>query len=319
MQGKFMRGKERRAAWASRGSPASMDVGRDGSPSFATSSAARRRGSASSRSFAHISMRPSARGRGRRHADRSARPNGKGGRGPERLVRPLLGGRQSSVFSIPARTRRCEAGLSRRLRSGARRIRTAAQGLQAGLPSLPEDPRDRRAAATRRGRCARASRIASELAFWRMNGERALADAEKAAIAESIREGSSFAGGSCVARDCRRVLVTQIAVRAARRSTISSTRSRCPWSPSGSCAAQARCLSRSAGARWASGCRSRSGLEPAAARLRQGRDPPSQACTSRHPDARSRGARADRSSHPPHAGAMALCARRPSASTPTSC
>ncbi|MCU0830022.1 MAG: DUF429 domain-containing protein [Rhizobiaceae bacterium] len=28
---------------------------------------------------------------------------GAGGRGPERLIRPLLGGRQSSVFSIPAR------------------------------------------------------------------------------------------------------------------------------------------------------------------------------------------------------------------------
>ncbi|TIX09969.1 MAG: DUF429 domain-containing protein, partial [Mesorhizobium sp.] len=27
----------------------------------------------------------------------------KGGRGPEALVRPLLGGRQSSVFSIPSR------------------------------------------------------------------------------------------------------------------------------------------------------------------------------------------------------------------------
>lgn len=104
---------------------------------------------------------------------------GHGGRRAENLVRPLLGERQSAVFSVPARTavyardyrEACALALatsqpprkvSKQLFNIAPKIREVDQVLRA-------DP----AAA------ARVFEVHPEVAFWRLNGERALDEAKK--------------------------------------------------------------------------------------------------------------------------------------------
>lgn len=104
---------------------------------------------------------------------------GPNGRGPESAVRPLLGGRQSSVFAVPSRQavfatdyrQACQlAGetsdpprkVSKQLFMIAPKIREIDQELRAD-PLLPE----------------RVYEVHPEVAFWRLNGGRALAEPKK--------------------------------------------------------------------------------------------------------------------------------------------
>lgn len=104
---------------------------------------------------------------------------GPGGRGPEAAVRPLLGARQSSVFSVPPREAvyapdfrtACMVALgaseppkkvSKLLFMIAPRIREVDQALRADA-----------------GLVARVFEVHPELAFWRLNGDRALDEPKK--------------------------------------------------------------------------------------------------------------------------------------------
>jgi predicted RNase H-like nuclease len=101
------------------------------------------------------------------------------GRGPERAVRPLLGGRQSSVFAVPSRRavyapdfrEACRAALetsdppkkvSKQLFMIAPKIREVDETLR-NMPS-PAD---------------RVFEVHPEVAFWRLNGGRALGEPKK--------------------------------------------------------------------------------------------------------------------------------------------
>jgi predicted RNase H-like nuclease len=104
---------------------------------------------------------------------------GPDGRGPERAIRPLLGARQSSVFSVPPRAAvyaadfgaACAAALaasepprkvSKQLFMIAPKIREVDALLRADATLLP-----------------RVYEVHPELAFWRLNGERALDQPKK--------------------------------------------------------------------------------------------------------------------------------------------
>jgi len=104
---------------------------------------------------------------------------GPGGRAAENQVRPLLGARQSSVFSVPSRTAiyatdystACRIALetsdpprkvSKQLFNIAPKIREVDQALRA-------EP----------GAASRVFEVHPELAFWRLNGERALTEPKK--------------------------------------------------------------------------------------------------------------------------------------------
>jgi predicted RNase H-like nuclease len=101
------------------------------------------------------------------------------GRGPERMVRPLLGMRQSSVFSVPSRAavyapdfrKACQVAmatsdpprqLSKQLFMIAPKIREVDGALRAD-PQL----------------AARTFEVHPEVAFWRLNGDRALTEPKK--------------------------------------------------------------------------------------------------------------------------------------------
>jgi predicted RNase H-like nuclease len=104
---------------------------------------------------------------------------GPDGRGPERAIRPLLGARQSSVFSVPPRAAihaadfgaACAAALagsepprkvSKQLFMIASKIREVDEVLRANPALAP-----------------RVFEVHPELAFWRLNGERALDEPKK--------------------------------------------------------------------------------------------------------------------------------------------
>ena len=104
---------------------------------------------------------------------------GAGGRAAENAVRPLLGARQSSVFSVPSRAaieatdyaQACALALatsdpprkvSKQLFNIAPKIREVDTALRAD-PAL----------------VARVFEVHPELAFWRLNGERALSEPKK--------------------------------------------------------------------------------------------------------------------------------------------
>ena len=97
---------------------------------------------------------------------------GYGGRAAENAVRPLLGARQSSVFSVPSRAA-LAAQDYRGLRDRARNLGPAAQGVEAAVHDRAENPRGRCLPARRPGAAARVYEVHPELAFWRLNGERA--------------------------------------------------------------------------------------------------------------------------------------------------
>src|SRR5579883_1236087 len=104
---------------------------------------------------------------------------GPDGRGPERAIRPLLGARQSSVFSVPPRAAiyapdfgaACAAALgasepprkvSKQLFMIAPKIREVDEFLRANPATVD-----------------RIYEVHPELAFWRLNGERALDEPKK--------------------------------------------------------------------------------------------------------------------------------------------
>ena len=104
---------------------------------------------------------------------------GPDGRGPERAIRPLLGARQSSVFSVPPRAAiyapdfgaACAAALaasdpprkvSKQLFMIAPKIREVDTLLRGDATLMP-----------------RVCEVHPELAFWRLNGERALDQPKK--------------------------------------------------------------------------------------------------------------------------------------------
>jgi predicted RNase H-like nuclease len=104
-----------------------------------------------------------------------------GGRGPEQLVRPLLGGRQSSVFSIPSRSavyastaeearadwygaHRACCSVARATSTPPRAVAIQGFGLFAKIRELDAFLREAP------GRCERIVESHPELAFWRLNG-----------------------------------------------------------------------------------------------------------------------------------------------------
>ncbi|MDJ1159694.1 DUF429 domain-containing protein [Chelatococcus sp. SYSU_G07232] len=99
---------------------------------------------------------------------------GHGGRGPENAVRPLLGGRQSSVFSVPSRAAvyagdygaACAAALATSI--PPRKVSKQCFHL---FPRIREIDGLLRA---RRELVERVYEVHPEVAFWRLNGGRAL-------------------------------------------------------------------------------------------------------------------------------------------------
>ena len=101
-----------------------------------------------------------------------------GGRAAENAVRPLLGARQSAVFSVPSRA----AVMAEDYREACRIAsatsdppRKVSKQLHMIAPKIREVDHSLRADLTAR---ARAFEVHPEVAFWRLNGERAL-DAPK--------------------------------------------------------------------------------------------------------------------------------------------
>jgi predicted RNase H-like nuclease len=104
---------------------------------------------------------------------------GQGGRHAENAIRPLLGARQSSVFSVPSRAaleavdyrQACEIALA--TSDPPRKI---SKQLFMIAPKIREVDECLRADASF---AARVHEVHPELAFWRLNGERALSEPKK--------------------------------------------------------------------------------------------------------------------------------------------
>ena len=104
---------------------------------------------------------------------------GPDGRGPERAIRPLLGARQSSVFSVPPRAAifaadfgaACAAALA-----ASEPPRKVSKQLFMIAPKIREVDEFLRAHPAFAGRVFE---VHPEFAFWRLNGERALAEPKK--------------------------------------------------------------------------------------------------------------------------------------------
>src|SRR5262249_59272348 len=129
---------------------------------------------------------------------------GRGGRAAENAVRPLLGTRQSSVFSVPAR-----AALAAEDYREACRIalansdppRKVSKQLHMIAPKIREVDHALRADAAA---AARVFEVHPEVAFWRLNRERALDEPKKV-------KGKPYAAGL----DLRRRLLADAGVPAA--------------------------------------------------------------------------------------------------------
>ena len=101
------------------------------------------------------------------------------GRGPERIIRPLLGARRSSVFSVPPRAAiyaadfgsACAAAIE-----GSTPLRKVSKQLFMIAPKIREVDTALRSDGASVGRVYE---VHPELAFWRLNGERALAEPKK--------------------------------------------------------------------------------------------------------------------------------------------
>jgi predicted RNase H-like nuclease len=104
---------------------------------------------------------------------------GPGGRGPEQAVRPLLGGRQSSVFTVPSRAAVYAADYREACRIALATSdppRMVSKQLHMIAPKIREIDGLLRADAAL-GR--RVFEVHPEVAFWRLNGERALDEPKK--------------------------------------------------------------------------------------------------------------------------------------------
>ena len=118
---------------------------------------------------------------------------GRGGRAAENAVRPLLGGRQSSVFSVPSRAALAAADYGEACRIA---LATSQPPRKVSKQLFMLAPKIREVDACLRGDTAAAARVFEvhpELAFWRLNGERALAEPKKV-------KGRSYADGLALRR-----------------------------------------------------------------------------------------------------------------------
>jgi predicted RNase H-like nuclease len=104
---------------------------------------------------------------------------GPGGRGPENAVRPLLGQRQSSVFSVPSRA----AVYAEDYRESCRiASETSDPSRKVSKQLFMIAPKIREVDAVLRASVETAARVFEvhpEVAFWRLNGERALDQPKK--------------------------------------------------------------------------------------------------------------------------------------------
>jgi predicted RNase H-like nuclease len=104
---------------------------------------------------------------------------GSGGRAAENAVRPLLGGRQSSVFSVPSRAAIYAADYAEACRI-ARATSDPPRAVSKQLFMIA--PRIREVDAVLRADPALTTKVYEvhpEVAFWRLNGERALTEPKK--------------------------------------------------------------------------------------------------------------------------------------------
>ena len=104
---------------------------------------------------------------------------GPGGRAAETAVRPLLGARQSSVFSVPSRAALAASDYGEACRIA---LATSQPPRKVSKQLFMLAPKIREVDACLRGDAAAAARafeVHPELAFWRLNGERALAEPKK--------------------------------------------------------------------------------------------------------------------------------------------
>jgi predicted RNase H-like nuclease len=118
---------------------------------------------------------------------------GPDGRGPERKIRPLLGARQSSVFSVPPRAAveaADFAAASTAAHAASDPPRKVSKQLFMIAPKIREVDAVLRADPTL---AARVFEVHPELAFWRLNGERALAKPKKV-------KGACYAPGLALRR-----------------------------------------------------------------------------------------------------------------------
>ncbi len=104
---------------------------------------------------------------------------GPGGRAAENAVRPLLGARQSSVFSVPSRSAVYAADYRTACTAA---LATSDPPRKVSKQLFNIGPRIRELDACLRGDTALAARtfeVHPEVAFWRLNGGRALAEPKK--------------------------------------------------------------------------------------------------------------------------------------------
>ncbi|MFN3347822.1 DUF429 domain-containing protein [Pseudorhodoplanes sp.] len=104
---------------------------------------------------------------------------GAGGRAAENAVRPLLGARQSAVFSVPSRAAMAETdyrdacAVALATSDPPRKISKQLFMIAPKIRAIDSCLRDDAAAA------ARVFEVHPEVAFWRLNGERALSEPKK--------------------------------------------------------------------------------------------------------------------------------------------
>ena len=101
------------------------------------------------------------------------------GRGPERAVRPLLGKRQSSVFAVPSRSAVYAPDYGSACRLA---LETSDPPKKVSKQLFMIAPKIREVDETLRGvpeRIGRVFEVHPEVAFWRINGERALSEPKK--------------------------------------------------------------------------------------------------------------------------------------------
>jgi predicted RNase H-like nuclease len=104
---------------------------------------------------------------------------GRGGRAAENAVRPLLGMRQSSVFSVPSRAALAAAGYREACRIA---LGTSQPPRMVSKQLFMLAPKIREVDLCLRGDGDAAERVFEvhpELAFWRLNGDRALTEPKK--------------------------------------------------------------------------------------------------------------------------------------------
>ena len=116
------------------------------------------------------------------------------GRGPERAVRPLLGDRQSSVFAVPSRSAVYAPDFAAACRLA---LETSNPPKKVSKQFFMIAPKIREVDATLRDKPELAGRVFEvhpEVAFWRLNGDRALPEPKKV-------KGRPYGPGLALRRD----------------------------------------------------------------------------------------------------------------------